>query len=249
MQGSILRFRVKKKRWPAVIASSAVALLFLLAACAPPLLADNVYVSQTSASTGGDPNLITDTGSFTVGVLGNFTLQDPLLIVVGVYNGNGTPTVSFGTTSSVPMATVGTYGLTANMATFTSSSSGSAYDQLGLASGGSESFVNWSGGDVANGFDAPSSFELYAFAISTNLTSGSPITIDEWGAAYGSYIIAYSCEDGTGSSSGCSTNGKIGQTPFTTAGLLVDAPEPSSLALLGVGLLLLAIFRRRLHIA
>ena len=54
-----------------------------------------IFVQQSGSSpAGGDPNLITNTGAFTVGVAGNFTLQNPLLIIVGVYNGNGTPSIS-----------------------------------------------------------------------------------------------------------------------------------------------------------
>ena len=105
------------------------------------------------------------------------------------------PSISFAgcaTPSACPAATVGTYGLTKNTATL--SSGQDAYVQLGLTEPGSgsdsESFGNWSGGDTANGFAAPTSFSLFAFALNTSLTSGSPITIDERGAANGSYIIA-----------------------------------------------------------
>jgi hypothetical protein len=145
--------------------------------------------------------------------------------------------------ATCPTTTIGTYGLTATSANFDAFSTGSAYDQLGLASGGSQSFGNWSAGDTKNGFAAPSSFTLYAFMLDATVTAGSPITIDESGAAAGSFIIGYSCDDGTGSSNGCATNGNIGQTPLTNEGIIggggsppPPTPEPASMLLMGTGL-------------
>jgi hypothetical protein len=193
-----------------------------------------------TAAPGGDPNLITNTGAFNVLLQGSQTLQDPLLIVVAVYNGSGTPSISFSgcaTPSACPAATVGTYGLTANtFSPFDSSTGGTIFSNLGLSAGGSLSFGNLSTGDTNNGFAAPTSFSLFAFAVPTNLTS-TPITIDESGAANGSYIAAYGCIDGTGSSTGCATNGDIGQTVNTNVGLINSAPEASAVTLTSLVLL------------
>lgn len=205
-----------------------------------------IFIQQSGTSpAGGDPNVITNTGAFVVGVAGSATLQNPLLIIVGVYDGSGTPSISYSgcaTPSACSLATIGTYGLTTTSATFTSASTGSAYSQLGLAAGGSESFGNWSAGDTAHGYAAPSSFTLDVFALPTSVVAGSPITIDESGLPAGSFIIGYSCNIGTGSSSGCATNGDIGQTPFTNAGIV---PEPTSMLLFGTGLVALGAKLRR----
>ena len=202
--------------------------------------ADQIFIQQSgSSAAGGDPNILTNLNAFTIGASGGtFTLQNPLLVIVGVYNGSGTPSIDFSSSACMvacPSATIGTYGLTANIATFTS---GVAWDQLGLSGGNSESFTNWSAADIANGLPAPTSFTLYAFAIDTSLSSGSPITVSESGAAIGSFIIAYSCQDGTGTSSGCNTPGDVAQTIFTNSGYVgTTIPEPGVLALFGAGLL------------
>lgn len=245
---------MKKLTHLAVVAAFLLTFALASSAAKADVIDPQIFIQQFGTSpAGGDPNLISNTGQFVVGVAGNHTLQDPLLVIVGVYDGNGAPSISFSgcpNTSACDPATVGTYGLTKNTASFTASSTGSAFDQLGLASGGSESFVNWSAADVANGFTAPTSFTLYAFELPGNLTGGTPWNIDESGAAAGSFIIAYGCEDGTGSSSGCAKAGNIGQTVFTNTGLIVSGPinkvpEPSGLALLGSGLVVAAGVLRR----
>src|ERR1041384_33785 len=96
----------------------AVALTFMWAGVAHAgIIADDpldpqIFVQNSgTAPAGGDPNSI-NPNSFVIGVAGNFTLQNPLLVIVAAYNGAGTPILSSTDGHTVSPAVVGTYGST-----------------------------------------------------------------------------------------------------------------------------------------
>jgi hypothetical protein len=258
---------MNSKSLPILAGAVAVGALALLSL---PANAAQIFVQQSgSSAAGGDPNLITNTGAFNVGVAGSATYLNPLLIIVGVYDGMGTPSISFSAcpVSGCPAATTGTYGLTSIPSTGTTFvSNQDAYQVLGLEPAqNSDKFDNWAcgpngcpgtGGDIGLGLAKPTSFSLYAFALPTSLTS--TISIDESGAAVGSYIIAYSCESTTtGTPTGNCNNGKDGSTPYTNAGLVAPAPVVGHglLVLLAIGAVLFggklweSLKKRQLHAA
>jgi hypothetical protein len=174
---------------------------------------------------------------------GTSPCKNPLLVGVALENGVGTASISFGAVSQEPLATVGTYGLGTN--TVASFTSGDVFDALGLSQGGgSVSFTNLQTEDALNGFGTPTSFRLEVFAVPTSLTSGSPIRIDTT-AGPGSFIFAFDCLAGTGSSAGCATHGDVAQTVNTNIGLIALVPEPASLAIFGAALAGLGSLGRR----
>src|ERR1044072_1570307 len=82
--------------------------LLLMAA---PAMADQIVICQSCTSApGGDPNLISNTGSFDMFLAGaSSTSSAPTLVIIAEYNGGGTPTVNIG--GNLSLAAVGTLGL------------------------------------------------------------------------------------------------------------------------------------------
>jgi len=209
-----------------------------------PALADQIVVCQSCTSApGGDPNIISNPGSFNMFIEGSGTSVAPTLIVIAEYNGGAAPTVSVGGGPDLSLAGANTLGLgSTNPLTGYSSSPPDMFSALGLPSGGSMSFVNFSAADVALGLAAPTSFTLYAFQYNGGL-SGTPINVSVTGADVGSFIGGYGCGFNS-SPNDCSPTGQISQTVFTNSGV-ISTPEPASVLLLGGGLAGIWIWRRK----
>ena len=231
-------------------------ILLLLAGLSTLAFGDQIFVCQSCTNPpGGDPNFITNPGSFDVGLAGKgHTTQTGLLVFVGVYNGTSAtaaPTLTFNG-SSVGLSGLNDWGVTAQQ--FMMVAGQDAYVDLGLFDingGNSETFANWNLGEAKAGIAPATSFELFAFDVPTALSGNGSVVLDLTGAGKGSFVIAFSCgPKGPDPESGSPCmHGDIADTPFTNAGLITAStstvPEPGTLMLLGSGLLGIAPLIRR----
>jgi hypothetical protein len=189
--------------------------------CAPPA---TVPACTTANGVGGETIAV---GATSIGMEKNGSgLSDsPWYLLVAVPNYSGAP----------PTLSIAgfTEGSTVNSATFLSSSSGSIYDLFSLVGDASMNASNLFGAnEVAASGSTPTSFDVFEYSFTGAFDSWTPYTISVTGGGLsaGTYLAA------SGGSNPFST-------PFTTTGLVggtVQAPEPSSFAMLGFGLLGLA---------
>lgn len=122
------------------------------------------------------------------------------------------------------------------------------YEFIGLSPDGvdSEHWVNW---NMYSGLD---SWDLRVFQLSFSpdaFAKGDWVELSATGLTGGSFIVGYGCTSIIGvlldPAARCLNEGATQSTPFTFAGM-VRVPEPSTLWLIGTGLLALgAISRRR----
>jgi len=190
--------------------------------CAPPA---TVPTCTTGTGFGNETIAV---GSTSIGMEknGSGTSASPWYLLVAVPNYSGSaPTLSIAGF---------TEGSTVNSKPFLFGASGSIYDLFGLVGDGSMNSGSLFGSNEVAAFGSvPTSFDVFEYSFTGPFNSWTPytITVGGSGLSAGTFLAA------SGGSNPFST-------PYTTAGLVngptVPTPEPSSLTILGAGLLALA---------
>ncbi len=199
---------------------------------------------------GADPNLFTGNSIYVYQNQGGAAdLHNPWLLILGVPNTNAANPFA-GITSLVASAGGSTswsyLGLQATMGP-----GQEAYSVLGVQgpTDNSNSFVNWSGAELAHDGITATSFGLYEFAITANLGAKQNVLVTLGNVPAGTIAIAYGqvITSTTTIKHGhpvTTTDVTIFDTPFTQAGLEHQVPEPGSMMLLSAGVLGLSAVRR-----
>jgi hypothetical protein len=241
------------------LTSAAAVAAALLACAAPPAHAAVLNVQST---VGGNPNVITNDSAISIidpstpGPTGGALTTNTLLLIVGVYGGQGGPSplnVTFNN-STITSDGAGDYGLvdTSNGVAFSAGTTASnancnghpntATCVLNLVAGAGETYAALQAQDAAYGFADPGNYELYAYALdlSNPLNLGDSLTLGIAGAHDGSIVMAYTCASGYLGGNGpansyANCNGGQMAVNVTNNGL-IDAPEPASLTLFGTAL-------------
>ena len=162
--------------------------------------------------------------------LGQPTLDNPLKLIIGVPEDSfSAPSLNWVDGSASGSASAISSG------TF---SSGEVYTFLGLSGGNnSNSFTNWAAADLAVNNLTVTGFDVWVYNLNgTGITGGKTVNATFLsGLPVGTFAVAYGTYTGD-------SRVKVFSTPFTESGLV---PEPSTLLLLGSGLVGLAGFGRK----
>jgi len=171
---------------------------------------------------------------------------DPVYLILGIAGALSTDLkVTQTITSAAGTVAQGGGALAPGLnATWTAADGTNAYQEIGLGTQSSQNWGNWTGAYAdLMGTSAPPFFGLFAYHLTNTGFDGTSMEIDfDRDLDIGTFVLGYSVFP--------HGNGTAGfWTPFTETGFVTppppSVPEPSTLLLLGGGLMGLAFWRRR----